>query len=149
MGYDFTQYDLKNAAAAGIGAPSTPTRTLPYARLDAGLVFERDAGSQGQRTQTLEPRLVYSYVPYRNQDELPIFDTGLPDLNLTELFRTNRYVGEDRIGDANQVALALTTRLFDTVSGTQYLSATIGQIRYFSIPRVGLPEAIACCNRRG
>jgi LPS-assembly protein len=139
VGYDFTQYDLKNAAAIGIGAPSTPSRTLPFARVDAGLVFTRDAGSQGQRTQTLEPRIVYSYVPYRNQDELPIFDTGLPDLNLTELFRTNRYVGEDRIGDANQVALATTTRLFDTVSGTQYLSATIGQIRYFSIPRVGLP----------
>ncbi len=94
---------------------------------------------RGSARQTLEPRLVYSYVPYRNQNELPIFDSGLPDLNLTELFRTNRYVGSDRIGDANQVALAVTTRLFDTVSGTQYLSATIGQIRYFSIPRVGLP----------
>jgi LPS-assembly protein len=141
VGYDFTQYDLKNAAATGTGVPSTPTRTLPYARIDAGLLFARDAGSEGQRTQTLEPRAVYSYVPYRNQDELPIFDTGLPDLNLTELFRTNRYVGEDRIGDANQVALALTTRLFDTASGTQYVSATIGQIRYFSIPRVGLPAA--------
>jgi LPS-assembly protein len=135
FGYDFTQYDLQDA---GLGRPSTPTRALPYARLDSGLVFEREAGAQGQRTQTLEPRLVYSYVPYRNQDELPIFDSGLPDLNLTELFRTNRYVGSDRIGDANQVALAVTTRLFDTVSGTQYLSATIGQIRYFSIPRVGL-----------
>jgi LPS-assembly protein len=143
VGYDFTQYDLKNAAALGSGAPSTPTRTLPYGRLDAGLVFAREAGSQGQRTQTLEPRVVYSYVPYRNQDDLPIFDTGLPDLNLTELFRTNRYVGEDRIGDANQVALALTTRLFDTASGTQFLSATIGQIRYFTIPRVGLPEIAA------
>ncbi len=137
VGYEFTQYDLRNAA---FDAPSTPTRALPYARVDAGLVFERDAGSQDQRTQTLEPRVVYSYVPYRNQDTLPIFDTGLPDLNLTELFRTNRYVGEDRIGDANQVALALTTRLFDHVSGAQYLTATIGQIRYFSIPRVGLPQ---------
>jgi LPS-assembly protein len=85
--------------------------------------------------------MVYSYVPYRNQDELPIFDSGLPDLNLTELFRTNRYVGDDRIGDANQLALGLTTRLFDQTSGAQYLSATIGQIRYLSIPRVGLPEA--------
>jgi LPS-assembly protein len=136
IGYDFTQYDLQDA---GFGLPSTPTRALPYARIDTGLVFERDAGSQGQRTQTLEPRVVYSYVPYRNQNELPVFDSGIPDLNLTELFRTNRYVGSDRIGDANQVALALTTRLFDKVSGTQYLSATIGQIRYFSIPQVGLP----------
>jgi LPS-assembly protein len=136
VGYDFTQYALHDA---GFGLPGSPSRALPYARLDAGLVFERDAGSQGQRTQTLEPRVVYSYVPYRNQDELPIFDTALPDLNLTQLFRTNRYVGFDRIGDANQVALAVTTRLFDHVSGTQYLAATIGQIRYFSIPRVGLP----------
>jgi hypothetical protein len=96
VGYHFTQYDLQNATG---GNPSTPSRTLPYARLDAGLLFERDAGSAGQRTQTLEPRLVYSYVPYRNQNELPNFDTALPDLNLTELFRTNRYVGEDRIGE--------------------------------------------------
>jgi LPS-assembly protein len=140
VGYDFTQYDLKNADAIGLGAPSTPTRTLPYARVDTGLIFEREAGAHDQRTQTLEPRLVYSYVPYRNQNNLPIFDTGLPDLNLTELFRTNRYVGEDRIGDANQLALGLTTRLFDNVSGAQYLSATLGQIRYFSVPRVGLPE---------
>ncbi len=140
IGYDFTQYDLKNAAADGPNASSTPTRKLPFARVDTGLVFERNAGSQGQRTLTLEPRVVYSYVPYRNQDGLPIFDTGLPDLNLTELFRTNRYVGEDRIGDANQVAVALTTRLFDHVSGAQYLSATVGQIRYFSTPKVGLPE---------
>ena len=137
VGYDFTQYDLQDA---GPGRPSTPSRALPYVRVDSGLVFEREAGAHGQRTQTLEPRLVYSYVPYRNQDELPIFDSGLPDLNLTELFRTNRYVGSDRIGDANQLALAVTTRLFDTESGTQYLSATIGQIRYFSIPRVGLPQ---------
>jgi LPS-assembly protein len=137
VGYHFTQYDLQGAAA---GDPSTPTRALPYARIDTGLVFERDAGSSGQRTQTLEPRMVYSYVPYRNQDELPIFDTGLPDMNLTELFRTNRYVGNDRIGDANQMAVALTTRLFDHVSGAQYLSATLGQIRYFSVPRVTLPE---------
>ncbi len=143
VGYDFTQYDLKDAP---MGTSSTPTRALPYARVDAGLIFERDAGSQGQRTQTLEPRMVYSYVPYRNQDQLPILDSGLPDLNLTELFRTNRYVGGDRIGDANQMALALTTRLFDHVSGAQYLSATLGQIRYFSIPRVGLPQDIALAS---
>jgi LPS-assembly protein len=137
VGYDFTQYDLHNA---GSGLPSTPTRSLPYARVDSGLIFERAAGSQGQRTQTLEPRIVYSYVPYRNQNELPVFDSGTPDLNLTELFRTNRYVGYDRIGDTNQVALALTTRLFDHASGTQYLSATIGQIRFFATPRVDFTE---------
>ncbi len=137
VGYDFTQYDLQGGVQ---GLSSSPTRGLPYAHLDTGLVFERDAGSEGQRTQTLEPRIVYTYVPYRNQNNLPIFDSALPDFNLTELFQTNRYVGLDRIGDANQVALALTTRLFDHNTGQQYLSATIGQIRYFSIPQVGLTD---------
>jgi LPS-assembly protein len=139
VGYHFTQYDLQNAA---FGDPSTPSRALPYASLDTGLIFERDAGAQGQRTQTLEPRLVYTYIPYRNQNELPLFDTGIPDLNLVELFRANRYVGDDRIGDANQLAMGLTTRLFSQASGTQYLSATIGQIRYFDLPRVLLPDEI-------
>jgi LPS-assembly protein len=139
VGYHFTQYDLQNVP---VGDPASPTRTLPYARLDTGLIFERDAGSEGQRTQTLEPRLVYSYVPYRNQNDLPIFDTGLPDLNLVELFRTNRYVGDDRIGDANQLALGMTTQLFSQTTGAQYLSATIGQIRYFTLPRVTLPDQI-------
>ncbi len=139
VGYHYTQYDLQNAA---VGDPSTPTRTLPYASVDTGLIFERDSGAQGQRTETLEPRLMYSYVPYRNQNELPIFDTGLPDLNLVELFRTNRYVGDDRIGDANQLAMGLTTRLFNESTGAQYLSATLGQIRYFSLPRVFLPDEI-------
>ena len=139
VGYHFIQYDLQNAA---VGDPSSPTLTVPYARLDTGLIFERDAGSAGQRTQTLEPRMVYSWVPYRNQNELPVFDTGEPDMNLVELFRTNRYVGGDRIGDANQVAFGLTTRLFNESSGVQYLSATIGQIRSFSVPRVYLPDEL-------
>ncbi|HKN10764.1 MAG TPA: LPS assembly protein LptD, partial [Pseudomonadota bacterium] len=137
VGYHFIQYDLQNAA---VGDPSSPTLTVPYARLDTGLIFERDAGSEGQRTQTLEPRMVYSWVPYRNQNELPVFDTGQPDMNLVELFRTNRYVGGDRVGDANQMAFGLTTRLFNESSGAQYLSATIGQIRSFSVPRVYLPD---------
>ncbi len=136
LGWRFTQYELQDATP---GDPSSPSRTLPYARLDTGLIFERDSGAGGQRSQTLEPRLVYTYVPYRNQDSLPIFDTALPDLNLTELFRSNRYVGADRIGDANQLSVGVTTKLFDQNSGQQYLSATLGQLHYFTAPRVTLP----------
>ncbi len=135
-GWRFTQYDLKDAAP---GASRSPTREVPYFRLDTGLVFERASGSRGQRTQTLEPQLAYTYVPYRNQDGLPVFDTGLPDLNLVELFRTNRFVGADRVGDANQLSIGMTTRLFDQATGAQFLAATLGQTRYFTAPRVTLP----------
>jgi LPS-assembly protein len=119
--------------------PTSPTRTLPIESLDAGMVFERDSGSRGQRRLTLEPRLLYLHVPYKNQDNLPLFDTGIPDLNLVELFRTNRYVGADRVSDANQVSMGVTSRLFDTKSGAQFLSVTLGQTYYIEQPRVQLP----------
>jgi LPS-assembly protein len=80
------------------------------------------------------------YTPFREQSDLPLFDTGLPDLNLVELFRTNRYVGADRVNDANQVAFGLTSRLFDAHSGAQYLAVSVGQSYYFEKPRVVLPD---------
>ena len=105
-----------------------------------GLLFERRVGSGGTRWLTFEPRLMYLYAPYRNQDNLPVFDTAEPDLNWVELFRTNRYVGLDRISDANQVSVGFTSRLFDAGNGTRYLAATLGQTFHFESPRVRLPE---------
>ena len=121
------------------GASRSLSRTLPISSLDTGLVFERDSGSHDQRTLTLEPRVLYLNVPYRNQDALPVFDTGLPDLNPVELFRANRYVGADRVSDANQLSMGVTSRLLDSQSGRQYLAATFGQSYYFDTPRVTLP----------
>jgi LPS-assembly protein len=115
------------------------SRSLPILSLDSGLVLERNAGSNQQRVQTLEPRVLYLYVPYRNQDAIPIFDTDTPDLNMVELFRTNRYVGADRVGDANQVSVGVTSRLLDAADGRQYLRATLGQAFYFEDPKVTLP----------
>lgn len=121
------------------GTPTSLSRTLPLASVDTGLVFERESGSHGGRTLTLEPRIQYLYVPYRDQSALPVFDTGLPDLNVVELFRTNRYVGADRVSDANQLTTGLTSRLLDALTGRQFLTATIGQSYYFTTPRVTLP----------
>ena len=132
-----TSYTLDDVAA---GLDDEPSRTAPILSLDTGLIFEREVGSRRQRLHTLEPRLLYLYVPFREQDDLPVFDTALPDLNLVQLFRTNRYVGTDRLSDANQLAVGLTTRLLDAVGGRQYVSATIGQSYYFEDPRVRLPD---------
>jgi LPS-assembly protein len=131
-----TQYELDNTQP---GQETAPLRTLPLASFDTGLMFERAAGSRDQRTVTLEPRLLYLYVPYRNQDQLPLFDTGLPDLDPVELYRNNRYVGADRVGDANQISIGVTSRLLDANNGKQFLTATVGQIYYFTNPRVLLP----------
>src|SRR5690606_34135008 len=82
------------------------------------------------------------YVPYRDQDQLPLFDTAPADLNLVQLFRTNPFSGIDRISDANQIAVGLTTRLLDADSGEQFLSATVGQAYYFDTPRIHLPGQV-------
>ncbi len=121
------------------GASRSPSRALPIASVDTGLVFERDSGARDQRTLTLEPRILYLDVPYRDQNALPVFDTGLPDLNPVELFRTNRYVGADRVSDADQLSVGITSRLLDSLSGQQFLAATFGQSYYFETPRVTLP----------
>lgn len=129
----YTRYALDNTLP---GEDHSPSRTLPSASFESGLAFEGPAGAG--RTLTLEPRVQYVYVPYRDQDALPLFDTALPDLNLVELFRTNRYVGADRVSDADQVTGGITTRLLSD-SGQQYLSATLGQMYDFETPRVELP----------
>ncbi|NJD31022.1 MAG: LPS-assembly protein LptD, partial [Gammaproteobacteria bacterium] len=131
----YTAYGLHDTAP---GTDNSLSRSLPILSLDSGLVLERTVGEK-QRVQTLEPRALYLYVPYRNQDDIPIFDTATPDLNLVQLFRTNRYVGADRVGDANQVAVGLTSRLLDPAGGQQYLTATIGEAYYFEQPKVTLP----------
>jgi LPS-assembly protein len=128
-------YGLTRTAA---GQPQSPHLSVPWMSLDSGLVFERDTSSFGAgSTQTLEPRLFYVYVPYRNQDAIPLFDTALTDFNYPQLFTENRFVGGDRFGDANQATLALTSRVLQA-DGQEAIRATVGQRYYFAAERVGL-----------
>jgi len=132
-----TLYDLDGTAPA---SDSTPERTLPVASVDAGLFLEKTIklGGNGY-VQTLEPRLYYLYVPYESQDDIPTFDTGDYTFSYSQLFRDNRFSGTDRLGDANQVALAITTRLLEDRTGRERLRASVGQIRYFRDRKVALP----------
>jgi len=110
----------------------SPSRSLPIGSLDAGVYFDRETEIKGDRfLQTLEPRLFYLNAPYREQDGIPIFDTRPFNFSYGQLFRDNRYTGPDRQADANQLTLALTTRLLRQKDGFERLSASIGQIRYF------------------
>jgi LPS-assembly protein len=79
------------------------------------------------------------HIPHRNQGNLPVFDTITPDLNLVQLYRANRFLGVDRIGETDQVSVGITSRILDVSTGKELLTATIGQIRYFSDRQVTLP----------
>jgi LPS-assembly protein len=133
--WNASAYQLEQTAP---GARRSPTRSVPIFSIDTGLQLER-ASPHDTRRVTLEPRLLYVYIPYRDQSALPVFDTGLPDPNLVSLYRINRYMSSDRIGDANRLAAGITGHLYGSDNGRQYLSATIGQSFNFSTPRVTLP----------
>ena len=132
---DYTRYELDNTLP---GEQTSLTRTVPISSVDTGLVLERTMARSG-RLQTIEPRLLYVNIPFRDQDGLPVFDTITPDFNLVQLYRKNRFLGVDRIGDTEQVSLGVTSRILDVSSGRELMSATVGQTRYFDDRQVALP----------
>lgn len=141
---DYTRYELSNTVA---GQTSDPDRLLPIASLDVGVVLERSmGGSSSDRIMTLEPRALYVHVPYEDQDDLPVFDTITPDLNLVSLYRKNRYLGVDRIADTDQLSVGITSRILDVSSGRELVSGTIGQTRYLSQSGIFLPDESPVLN---
>lgn len=133
----YTAYQLDNQLP---GLDSEPDRFAPILSLDSGLYFDRQGSWFGESIQqSLEPRLHYLWVPHRDQTDIPVFDTSEYDLSFDNLFRDNRFNGADRLGDTNQLTLALTTRFNHDNSGRELLRASLGHTLYFSDRRVQLP----------
>ncbi len=131
-------YNL-NQPLPGIPDGSTSI-VVPIGSVDAGLVFERDWSVFGTNfVQTLEPRAMYTYIPFREQNQLPVFDTVQDDFNFTQLFSENRFVGGDRVGDTSQLAIAVTSRLLDPATGAERFRVAVGQRFYFENQQVYLP----------
>ena len=144
IGVSFTSYSLDSIDPADASSyDKTASRTLPIFSLDSGLFFERDTHIVSRNyTQTLEPRLFYVYIPYQDQSRLPVFDSGLTDLNMGTLFIENQYAGNDRINNANQLSMSISSRMIDSDTGEQRLAASIGQRFYFENQKVGLPTEV-------
>jgi LPS-assembly protein len=135
VGWSSTYYALdENSPKQSI------TRNLPILSVDSGLTFDRPFSfASADYLQTLEPRAYYVYAPYRNQDDIPIFDTAQMEFSYAQMFTENQFVGYDRINDANQLTLALTSRFIESSSGLERLQFTLGQRYYFSSQQVTLP----------
>ncbi|MBI3562100.1 MAG: LPS-assembly protein LptD [Gammaproteobacteria bacterium] len=118
----------------------TPSITVPVYSIDTGLYFERETQwGNIPLLHTLEPRLYYLYAPYKDQSTLPVFDTGLTTFNELTMFSENRFSGGDRVGDANQLAAAVSSRLYNANSGYELFAATVGELFYFKNRLVTLP----------
>ncbi len=136
LGMRYTEYLLTNSQQFD----SHENRAVPVISLDGQLFLERRFKFLDYRMlQTLEPRAYYLLIPKVGQSDIPIFDTGLFDFSFINLFRDNRFGGHDRVGDANQLAVAVTSRHFSLESGRELFRTSLGQIYYFRDREITVP----------
>jgi LPS-assembly protein len=135
IGWHSTYYELDDSAEK-----PRISRSLPIFSLDSGVTFDRPFQFAGANyEQTLEPRAYYVYAPHRDQSDIPVFDSAMLDFSYAQMFTENQFVGGDRINDANQLTLAVTSRFTEEESGLERLQVTLGQRYYFSSQQVTLP----------
>jgi len=141
---DTTSYfsELPKATPTSIRPNYDINRTLPIVDIDSGLYFNRQMqwGSKNY-IQTLEPRLFYLYTPYLNQNNYPNFDTQSLPFSITNLYSINQFTGYDRIQNANQLSLGLTSDILRASDASDILSAQLGVINYFANPQVCLLQS--------
>ena len=127
--YRSVAYDLENLRSLPEDKPDASSGVFS---VDGGLIFERATTFGGQSaSQTLEPRVFYLYSEYDEQRGQPDFDSAELTFSYTQLFRDTRFSGHDRLDDANQISVGVTTRFFADSDGRERLNASIGQIFYF------------------
>jgi LPS-assembly protein len=115
---------------------------VPTLSVDSGLVFERQARFFDRNLiQTLEPRAFYVYTPFRNQSQLPNYDTASNDFNFATIYTENAFVGHDKISDNNLLTLGVTTRFLDADTGAQLARFGIAQRLRFDDQQVTLNPA--------
>ncbi len=127
--YKYSTYDLEDLSAQ---FDDKPEISSPLYSLDAGIFFEREMHwNKAPMMQTFEPRLFYLKVPEeKGQDQIPDFDTSELTFGYNQLFREDRFTGGDRIGDADQLSVGLTSRILED-SGFERLRTSLGQTYYF------------------
>lgn len=152
-GYYLTPKLTVHATSYAMGANNAAllpdaSRLLPLLSLDSGAVFERDLNLFGTSyLNTLEPRAYYVYVPYKNQDLLPVYDSAQAPFSFVQMFSENRFFGNDRIGDANQLTLAVISRFLSQDDGSEHLKLTVGERFSFSTPQVNLVAPTTTTNK--
>ena len=134
--YKHASYKLQNQATAAMDDPDIGISVYNF---DSGLIFERPMS--GGFTQTLEPRAYYLFSEFEDQSMLPLFDTSELNFSFNQLFREDRFSGGDRIGDADQASVAITSRILDP-KGKERARMSLGQIRYFDDRQVNLSNPI-------
>lgn len=141
-------YQLNNKASDVVKFDQNSiTSALPIFNIDASAYFDKDFTSNDVAyTSTLRPRLFYTYIPYENQRNIPLFDTSQQNEQYLQMFQVNRFTGWDRINNANQLTYALEASTTNQADGSTVASAKIGQMVYFADRKVSLCQGNSKCD---
>ena len=124
VGVHYTNYDLDTGV--------NEDRALPIYSVRGSLAFERDVNIAGMDlTQTLVPQIFYVHVPFENQNNLPLFDSGISTFSLSQVYSENIFSGGDRINDADQLTFGLTSQFIDSENGAERFQITVAQRFHF------------------
>ena len=119
------------------------SRYIPSFKIHSGINFERDfTAFNNEYKQTLVPQIQYLYVPYQDQSNIGLYDTTTMQQDYYALFRDNRFSGYDRIADANQVTLGISSR-FLNAQGREKMRFAVGQNYYLTPSKTQLPQYAA------
>ena len=135
--YAYTGYNVTGQPA---GKPSSPTRSIYLLEVASELFLEREVSWQSvDYVQTLVPRLSYHYVPYKDQDDLPVFDTGSVGFNnIADAFLGDGFWGSDRIQDFQGFTLGLESETYRAKTGERLMKWSLAQQVYLADRQVSL-----------
>lgn len=91
---------------------SEKTRALYLLQVRGKTTLERKVLDL-RHTQTLEPEIQYQYIPYKDQNDIALYDTTSRMSDYYANFSPSHYTGTDRIADLNNITVGLTSRLLD------------------------------------
>ena len=140
----FTTYDedslVDNSLDKDNGSQSV---FVPQASIDAGLHFYQAGSPFGAFDDTLggyrllSPRLKYTYSPYKDQNDIPNFNTRIASINYEQLFSDSWFLGHDRLQDLHAFTPGINYRYIDATGVTRF-DGSIGEQFYLDDGRVTL-----------
>ena len=139
-----TSYD-EDSLADNTLDPDDGNRSVfvPQASIDAGLHFYQAGSPFGAFDDTLggyrllSPRLKYTYSPFKDQNDIPNFNTSIASINHEQLFSDSWFLGHDRLQDLHAFTPGINYRYIDATGVTRF-DGSIAEQFYIDDGRVTL-----------
>ena len=142
----YTSYDEDSLADNDLNKDDgSQSVFVPQASIDAGLHFYQAGSPFGAFDDTLggyrllSPRLKYTYSPYKDQNEIPNFNTRIASINYEQLFSDSWFLGHDRLQDLHAFTPGINYRYIDATGVTRF-DGSIAEQFYIDDGRVTLDD---------